>query len=1153
MSMRIRPLWIALLIALCAVLWTNAQAGAADLRQIGLITDRPTPAPVGVWTVGPRQFEVSATTRLEGRPDQLAVGYCVEVTYREAAGVNQASKIKAKERKDCETVLTVRGRIASMPDVGLIGDWEIDATAVRADANTEFKQGNGPFAPGVCVELRYGELSRMAVKIETRRDGDCAPREQRVKGLIAARPSDGRLGDWTIGSITATADATTQFEGQPAALVIDACAELRYLPTADGNLARKISAKPRGECENIETRRAAIDAFPADLIGPWVIGGELYTADAFTDFKQDRGAFAPGVCVEVKYGAVTRIAVKIESRNPNDCLPAPQRVTGLINMRPADGLLGLWTIGEIAAQVTPQTQVRDANRLLFQYCAEMKFQPDAAGNTALELKARSRDACEALLRARAVLQTVGGVPGSWAIGDTTYAVDANTELRGGSGTLTPGACVEITYGAETLIATRIESRPAADCMGPERKLTGLIDDRPRDGAIGLWQIAGRPFEVVANTSITGNPAFLQPLYCVEVKYRESAGVNLVRELKAKNRQECEELEDLRGLLETFPPERIGEWVIDGEALTADANTQFKTDRGPFAPGACVRAQYGKLTRLAVKLETQDAGRCAAPDLSARGLIVDRPTDVITGTWIIGDAAYDVTAETQLTGRDGRLGVGYCVEVRYAADSVVATRIAARDREECETVERLIGRLVDLPADLLGGWVIGGPDGDVAVLADANTEFKQQHGPFAVDACVEVRYGATSLIATRIATRDACDPPAGNPRYERAYGVLEAFPPDLLGIWTIGEGEYTADAATRVRTPQGPLAAGVCARVDYLPETNRALRIESAEAHHCGLGDGGHRRDDARAYGLLVARPDGPIGTWVVGEMSYAAGIGTRIEERAAPLAPGDCLEVRYLRSSNVALRIKPARAEHCGNGSTVGSYADLVGRVDAMPDGRLGEWIVDGRAFTADATTTFRERRGALEVGACVRLRYQTANDLALKIESRHPYECADSTSLPPDEPPIVEVNQSIGGPRSVFIFTADNLPPDGELQIRLNGMPWGSAPIDGGGSATFAIAADPPRAQTNGAAAPQSASEVYSVVVSVQGEALEPQLIVVDPAGAALPAPDNYSGPVFGTTISPTAVGLVGQTAVGGAVWPALLAALALLATTGIARRRNR
>ncbi len=72
--------------------------------------------------------------------------------------------------------------------------------------------------------------------------------------------------------------------------------------------------------------RAVVESRPsAGLLGNWIIGGHSYIADASTEFRQDAGALATGVCADVEYlNTSPYTALEIRSREADQCPDGPQ-------------------------------------------------------------------------------------------------------------------------------------------------------------------------------------------------------------------------------------------------------------------------------------------------------------------------------------------------------------------------------------------------------------------------------------------------------------------------------------------------------------------------------------------------------------------------------------------------------------------------------------------------------------------------------------------------------------------------------------------------------------------------------------------------------------------------------------------------------------
>ncbi len=82
------------------------------------------------------------------------------------------------------------------------------------------------------------------------------------------------------------------------------------------------------------------------------------------------------------------------------------------------------------------------------------------------------------------------------------------------------------------------------------------------------------------------------------------------------------------------------------------------------------------------------------------------------------------------------------------------------------------------------------------------------------------------------------------------------------------------------------------------------------------------------------------------------------------------------------------------NAAPADEWPEWRGTVESMPAGGLiGTWQVGGRTFTADAGTKFEQEHGALQVGACAEVKYQTvgAGYRAVEINSTESYKCGGS------------------------------------------------------------------------------------------------------------------------------------------------------------------
>jgi len=155
-----------------------------------------------------------------------------------------------------------------------------------------------------------------------------------LMGLVEVMPDGGTVGSWVIGGETFEADENTEFDTDDSPLAVDACADVEYEATADGNLALKIEGDDSPDCTDTEDEdedsedeesmelMGLVESMPdGGAVGSWVIGGEIFNADENTEIDTDQSLLAVGACAEVEYEdtADGNLALKIEGEDSPDC------------------------------------------------------------------------------------------------------------------------------------------------------------------------------------------------------------------------------------------------------------------------------------------------------------------------------------------------------------------------------------------------------------------------------------------------------------------------------------------------------------------------------------------------------------------------------------------------------------------------------------------------------------------------------------------------------------------------------------------------------------------------------------------------------------------------------------------------------------------
>jgi hypothetical protein len=321
-------------------------------------------------------------------------------------------------------------------------------------------------------------------------------------------------------------------------------------------------------------------------------------------------------------------------------------------------------------------------------------------------------------------------------------------------------------------------------------------------------------------------------------------------------------------------------------------------------------------------------------------------------------------------------------------------------------QEIFGRVDSLPAGLVGDWVIDG----VTYTATASTEFKPEHGAFAVGACVKVHTTTATApftireIETEQAFRCGGDDDDDTNAEGELFGVLQSFPAGLLGEWNIGGMTFVADATTEFEQENGAFAVGVTVEVHFFIGTdglNHAREIETKFANdddgNDDDGNGSFEGAEGHAFGVAETFPADLVGEWTIGGVIYIANAQTRFEQEDGAFATGVRVKVEYFldaQGQRIAQKIETTNDD---GGASDGDHATLFGFVNQMPpDGFSGQWLIDNIAFVADTNTQFKEEHGLLGLGAFVKVEYfvQDGRNQIHEIETHTPPGAGPNTAI---------------------------------------------------------------------------------------------------------------------------------------------------------------
>jgi hypothetical protein len=277
---------------------------------------------------------------------------------------------------------------------------------------------------------------------------------------------------------------------------------------------------------------------------------------------------------------------------------------------------------------------------------------------------------------------------------------------------------------------------------------------------------------------------------------------------------------------------------------------------------------------------------------------------------------------------------------------------------------MYAKIDSFPEGLIGDWVIG----NITIKADANTEFEQERGEFAVDQFVKVEFTILddgTFLAKEIKTVGQADdddddrPGHGDDddieHHAVAFGVINTLPAEGgAGEWQIGGITYTVTAETELEARHGAFEVGRNVRVKYTSDdagSRTAWQIKSMPP-----AAGGNPEGLLKLVGFVEAMPaDGFVGEWSIGGVLFVADAGSKFEEEDGLIAVGAFVEVKYRLESGVRRILEMESHVMPGAGDD-----DHIGEVEQMDDSLAAaemsgssatSWRIGGRTYVVtDAT-----------------------------------------------------------------------------------------------------------------------------------------------------------------------------------------------------------
>jgi hypothetical protein len=612
------------------------------------------------------------------------------------------------------------------------------------------------------------------------------------------------------------------------------------------------------------------------------------------------------------------------------------------------------------------------------------------------------------------------------------------------------------YGLATIaaiiLATAIWSGHSASAQ--QLNWFGRITSLPAGGLVGEWNVEGRTFVTTAATDFRQDKGAFAVGVCVEVEYVGTAEPYSATKIASKSSDNCSSgtptssvtpsvtpsstpsvtpsetptapaEREAYGLVQSMPsPGFVGAWFIGDLMYNATVGTSFKQAVGPLAAGTCAKVHYsGSAPPFSAReIESKPASDCSGPTPTSGATPSATPTDEVerygriesfpanlTGNWVVGGVTYTATASTEYEQEDGAFAVGVCVkihalttttpatlrEIETARDYVCAGTAGTGETGGTAGEGEIYGVLQSFPANLIGEWNVAG----MTYVADADTEFVQVNGLFAVGVTVKVHFStdATGVnrareIDTKFANDSGGSDDDGNGSYEgaegHAYGIADSVPGGLVGAWSIGGTSYTATADTKFEQNNGALVNRARVKVEYYLGSSGeriAKKIESTAEN-----GGATAPDNFKVFGFVDQMPSGGlVGTWIVDNVAYVAGASARFDERNAVLGIGGYVAVEYYLQGGMKQvhEIEAHVPPGAGPQSFVGMIDDKGGAtvMTAADDGaQVNTWVIGGVSYSVIPATSFNDFFGSLNVGATAVVNsYETADGTLVATQIR--------------------------------------------------------------------------------------------------------------------------------------------------------------------------
>lgn len=425
------------------------------------------------------------------------------------------------------------------------------------------------------------------------------------------------------------------------------------------------------------------------------------------------------------------------------------------------------------------------------------------------------------------------------------------------------------------------------------------------------------------------------------------------------------------------------------------------------------------------LQQDDGGGNGGDTNELYGVIQVKPESGLVGSWTISDTVYTTTDQTEYDETDGLLDVGVCARVELADDNSTVKELDSEPMDSCTPDNggddggdddgdddggnggnggEFYGWVEAMPENsMIGQWTISGS----VYTVTEQTEFNDRYGRIVVGRCVEVQLTEDESAVSELGSERGVkcnrgngggdDDNGDNAGEGELFAKIVSLPPtpDLIGEWVIGNITVTVDANTELKQEAGEFKVDQFVKVEFAilqDGTFLAREIKTVattagdddEDENDDNGNNGGDDDisrDGKAFGLIEFVPDGNTGIWQIGGISYTVTISTELDDERGTLNVGQNVKVEYTldeQGNRTATEIK-SMPRGAGNPQDL---RKLVGYVQEMPvNGFVGNWMIGGVSFKANANSEFEEENGLLAQDAYVEVTYVMLGEVRMIVK----------------------------------------------------------------------------------------------------------------------------------------------------------------------------